>query len=66
MIANSVALSYYLRYKGKVLAEVSPEKDTVWLDQYQLADLFQTDRTALNRRIYFTSAQPVMPFIPHA
>jgi hypothetical protein len=36
---------------GQTTIEVSLEKDTVWLDQYQLADLFQTDRTALNRHI---------------
>jgi len=36
---------------GQTTIEVSLEKDTVWLDQYQLADLFQTDRTSLNRQI---------------
>jgi len=36
---------------GQTSVEVSLEKDTVWLDQYQLAELFQTDRTALNRHI---------------
>jgi prophage maintenance system killer protein len=31
--------------------EVSLDQDTVWLDQYQLADLFQTDRTSIVRHI---------------
>jgi len=31
--------------------EVSVEHDTVWLDQYQLSDLFQTGRTSINRHI---------------
>jgi hypothetical protein len=31
--------------------EVSVDQDTVWLDQYQLADLFQTDRTSILRHI---------------
>jgi hypothetical protein len=36
---------------GKTIIEVSLEHDTVWLDQYQLANLFQTDRTSINRHI---------------
>jgi prophage maintenance system killer protein len=31
--------------------EVSLDKETVWLDQYQLADLFETDRTTIGRHI---------------
>jgi prophage maintenance system killer protein len=31
--------------------EVSVDQETVWLDQYQLADLFQTDRTSIVRHI---------------
>ena len=30
---------------------MSLEHETVGLDQYQLADLFQTDRTSINRHI---------------
>jgi hypothetical protein len=31
--------------------EVSVDRKTVWLDQYQLADLFQTDRASIVRHI---------------
>lgn len=36
---------------GNTIIEVSIDQETVWLDQYQLADLFQTDRTSINRHI---------------
>lgn len=36
---------------GQTTIEVSLEHDTVWLDQYQLSDLFQTDRTSINRHV---------------
>jgi hypothetical protein len=36
---------------GETIIEVSVERETVWLDQYQLSNLFQTDRTSINRHI---------------
>jgi prophage maintenance system killer protein len=51
MNEGSGEMIIYQTPDGQTTIEVSLEKDTVWLDQYQLADLFQTDRTALNRHI---------------
>jgi len=41
----------YQTSDGQTSIEVSLEHETVGLDQYQLADLFQTDRTSINRHI---------------
>lgn len=36
---------------GTTEIEVRIDKDTVWLDQYQISDLFLTDRTSIGRHI---------------
>jgi prophage maintenance system killer protein len=36
---------------GKTEIQVKLDNDTVWLNQYQLEDLFQTDRSSINRHI---------------
>lgn len=36
---------------GSTQIEVHVEKDTVWLNQYQISDLFLTDRTSVGRHI---------------
>jgi len=36
---------------GNTEIQVKLDKDTVWLNQYQLEDLFQTDRSSINRHI---------------
>ncbi len=36
---------------GATEIEVQVEKDTVWLNQYQISDLFLTDRTSIGRHI---------------
>lgn len=36
---------------GSTEIEVRIDKDTVWLDQYQISDLFLTDRTSIGRHI---------------
>jgi len=36
---------------GKTEIEVKLEKETVWLNQYQLESLFETNRTSINRHI---------------
>jgi prophage maintenance system killer protein len=51
MNERSGEMIIYQTPDGQTTIEVSLEKDMIWLDQYQLADLFQTDRTALNRHI---------------
>jgi hypothetical protein len=41
----------YQTEDGKTKIEVILENETMWLNQYQLADLFQTDRTSIVRHI---------------
>lgn len=36
---------------GQTSVDVRLEKDTVWLNQYQMADLFDTDRSAITKHI---------------
>ena len=36
---------------GSTNLDVRLENETVWLDQYQMADLFSTDRTSISRHI---------------
>lgn len=42
---------FYQSSDGKASIEVTLDKDTIWLDQYQLAALFETDRTSISRHI---------------
>ena len=37
--------------EGKTSIEVKLENETVWLNQYQLEELFQTNRTSINKHI---------------
>jgi hypothetical protein len=39
---------------GNTEIQVKLDNDTVWLNQYQLEDLFQTDRSSINRHIVLT------------
>ena len=41
----------YQSQNGNTKVDVRLENETVWLNQYQLADLFQTDRTSIARHI---------------
>ena len=36
---------------GGASIEVALDRDTVWLDQYQLSDLYETDRTSITKHI---------------
>ena len=36
---------------GKTEIQVKLDNETVWLNQYQLEELFQTDRTSITRHI---------------
>ncbi|AXY78171.1 cytochrome C biogenesis protein CycH [Paraflavitalea soli] len=36
---------------GKISIDVTLEQDTIWLDQHQLADLFEADRTSITKHI---------------
>ncbi len=44
-------IKIYKTEEGKTSIEVKIEKETVWLNQYQLEELFETDRTTINKHI---------------
>jgi hypothetical protein len=44
-------IEIYKSNKDNVEIQVQFEKETVWLNQYQLADLFDTDRTSVLKHI---------------
>ncbi len=44
-------IKIYKTSDGKTSIEVSLENDTVWLNQYQLEELFSTNRTSINKHI---------------
>jgi len=48
---NNSAIEIFKSEDGKTHVQVVLENDTVWLNQYQLEELFQTDRTSVNRHI---------------
>ena len=45
------AIKIYKTEEGKTSIAVKLENETVWLNQYQLETLFQTNRTSINRHI---------------
>ncbi len=44
-------IKIYKTEEGKTSIEVKIEKETVWLNQYQLEELFETNRTTINKHI---------------
>jgi len=48
---NNSAIEIFKTEDGKTQVQVVLENDTVWLNQYQLEELFQTNRTSVNRHI---------------
>jgi hypothetical protein len=48
---NNSGIEIFKSEDGKTQVQVVLVNDTVWLNQYQLAELFQTDRTSVNRHI---------------
>ncbi len=48
---NSKQIEIFKSNDGSTIIEVQVDKDTVWLDQYQISDLFLTDRTSIGRHI---------------
>ncbi|MFZ4401839.1 MAG: RhuM family protein [Bacteroidales bacterium] len=48
---NKSEIQIFTSKDGKTEIEVKLEDQTVWLNQYQLESLFNTDRTSLNRHI---------------
>jgi hypothetical protein len=44
-------IKIYKTPDGKTSIEVKLEKETVWLNQYQLEELFETNRTTVNKHI---------------
>ncbi len=48
---NNSEITIYKSEDGKTEILVKLENETVWLNQYQLEELFQTNRTSINRHI---------------
>jgi len=48
---ENAEIKIYTAEDGKTTVEVRLEKDTVWLTQSQLAHLFQTERSVINKHI---------------
>ncbi len=48
---NDSEILIYQTPNGNTKVDVRLEGETVWLNQYQLADLFQTDRTSIAKHI---------------
>lgn len=48
---NKGEIIIYQTPEGHVSLNVRLENETVWLDQYQMSDLFSTDRTSISRHI---------------
>ncbi len=44
-------IKIYKTPEGKTSIEVKLEKETVWLNQYQMEELFETNRTTVNKHI---------------
>lgn len=48
---NTKAIEIFKSDDGTTEIEVQIKRDTVWLDQYQISELFLTDRTSIGRHI---------------
>jgi len=48
---NTSEITIYKSEDGRTEIQVKLENETVWLNQYQLEELFQTNRTSINRHI---------------
>ncbi len=48
---NNSGIQIFTTKDGKTEIEVQLDNETVWLNQYQLESLFETDRTSINRHI---------------
>lgn len=48
---NNSEIQIFKTKDGKTEIQVKLENETVWLNQYQLESLFDTDRTSINKHI---------------
>lgn len=48
---ENIQIEIFISDDGSTEIEVQVEKETVWLNQYQISDLFLTDRTSIGRHI---------------
>lgn len=48
---NNDQIIIYQTPDGQTAIDVKLTENTIWLNQYQLADLFDTDRTSLTKHI---------------
>ena len=51
IVDNKGEIIFYRAKDGHATIEVKLENNTVWLNQYQMADLFETDRPSLAKHI---------------
>ena len=51
MQKNTSEIEIFTSKDGKTEIQVTLEGETVWLNQYQLEELFKTDRTSITRHI---------------
>lgn len=50
-IEEKLSIEIYKPQKGLPTIDVRLEKDTVWLNQYQISELFQSERSVINKHI---------------
>lgn len=48
---NNSNIEIYTTENGKTEIQVQFDEDTVWLNQYQLEELFETNRTSITKHI---------------
>ncbi len=48
---NNKQIEIFKSEDGSTIIEVQVNRDTVWLNQYQISELFLTDRTSIGRHI---------------
>ncbi len=49
---NNSSIEIYQLDDGKTEINVQLDEETVWLNQYQMEELFETDRTSVSRHIF--------------
>jgi len=48
---NTKTIKIFKSEDGETEIEVQVERDSVWLNQYQISELFLTDRTSIGRHL---------------
>lgn len=48
---NNSSIEIFISDEGKTEIQVKLDNDTVWLSQYQMEELFETNRTSITKHI---------------